>query len=112
MEINRGGVFLTKLAQPDAQVTKTRPVLVISNDIANQHSGTVTVLPVTSRNLAKVYPFEIMLPQGAGNLSKASKVKTDQIRTIDRSKILKFVGAIEEKTMMEIEKALKIHLAL
>ena len=112
MEINRGGIFLTKLAQPDTRVTKTRPVLVISNDIANQHSGTVTVLPITSRNLVNVYPFEIVLPQGAGNLSKASKVKTDQIRTIDRCNIIKFIGALEEKTMMEIEQALKIHLSL
>ena len=112
MKINRGEIFLTKLAQPNKGVMKTRPVLVISNDIANQHSGTVTVLPITSRNLAKIYPFEIVLPQGAGNISKLSKVKTDQIRTIDRSNMVKFVGAVDEKTIQDIESALKIHLAL
>jgi mRNA interferase MazF len=112
MKIDRGGIFLTRTAQPDKGVMKTRPVLVISNNIANEHSGTITVLPITSRNLAKVYPFEIELPKGFGNLSRASKLKTDQIRTIDRSSIVKFVGAVEEKTMLAVESALKIHLAL
>jgi mRNA interferase MazF len=112
MEINRGGIFLTRMAQPDNGVMKTRPVLVISNDIANQHSGTVTVLPITSRNLANIYPFEIELSRGSANLSKTSKVKTDQIRTIDRSNLIKFVGAIEEKKLMEIESALKVHLGI
>jgi mRNA interferase MazF len=112
MEISRGGIFLTRLPQTDTRVTRTRPVLVISNNIGNQHSGTVTVLPITGRNLENIYPFEIVLPQDAGNLSKISKVKTDQIRTIDRSNIIKYLGSVNGTLMLEIEKALKIHLAL
>jgi mRNA interferase MazF len=112
MKINRGDVFLTKLARPNKGVMKTRPVLVISNDIANQHSGTVTVLPITSRNMATIFPFEVELSGGVGNLLNTAKVKTDQIRTIDRSNIIKFLGTIDEKKLMAIESALKIHLAL
>ena len=112
MKINRGEIFLTKLSQKKPRITKTRPVLVISNDISNQHSGTVTVLPITSRNLSSVYPFEVVLPQGTGNLSKASKIKTDQVRTLERSSIIKYVGTVEKKVMAAVESALKIHLGL
>jgi mRNA interferase MazF len=112
MKIKRGEIFLTRLTQKDPGVTKTRPVLVVSNDISNQHSGTVTVIPITARNFSSVYPFEVLLPKGAGNLSKDSKVKTDQIRTLDRSKIIKHIGTVEDSIMKAVEAALKIHLSL
>jgi mRNA interferase MazF len=48
-------------------------VAVISNDKNNEFSGTVTVLPITSKNLRKIYPFEVLLGKGTGNLPKNSK---------------------------------------
>ena len=61
------------------EISKTRPVLVVSNNINNRYAGTVTVLPITSKKLNKMYPFELLLPKGTGNLPKDSKVKADQI---------------------------------
>lgn len=112
MPIKRGEIYLTRLAGKIPGVTRTRLVLVISNDIGNRHSGTITVLPMSSQNLSQTYPFEVVLPKGAGNLSRASKVKTDQIRTLDRSNIIKYLGTVEKAFLLEIEKALRIHLAL
>lgn len=112
MKINRGDIFLTQLSPKDKGVTRTRPVLVISNDISNQHSGTVTVLPITARKLSALYPFEVDLPPGTGSFSKASKIKTDQIRTLERSKIIKFLGKLDEEIMTAVESALKVHLSL
>ncbi len=113
MNIKRGGIYLAALDHAiSKEISKTRPVFVISNDKNNEFSGTVTVLPITSKNIDKIYPFEILLPQGAGNLPKKSKIKADQIRTLDKIRLIKFIGSLENKEIAWIEKAVKIHLNL
>ncbi len=113
MNIKRGGFYLAALDPViGREISKTRPVLVVSNDKNNEFSGTVTVIPITSKNLQKIYPFEVLLTKGTGNLPKNSKVKADQIRTLDKSRIVKFIGTLEKGEMDQIDKAMKIHLAL
>ena len=113
MNIERGWVYLAALDPTVGdEISKTRPVIVISNDQNNQFSTTITVLPVTSAKLDKIYPFEVFLPTGEANLPKNSKVKTDQARTLDRSRFLKTIGELCKSRITEIEEALKIHLAL
>lgn len=74
MNISRGDIFLAGLDPVIGhEISKTRPVIVVSNDIGNQYSGTVTVIPVTSKNLSKIYPFEIYLPREESLLKKNSK---------------------------------------
>ena len=113
MTINRSEIHLASLDPTiGREISKTRPVVIISNDINNRFSGTITVLPITSMNLEKIYPFEVKLPKGAGNLPKDSKVKADQIRTLDKHRIKKAIGMLDDKSMARIETALKIHLGL
>ena len=85
--------------------------MVVSNDKNNAFSGTVTVLPITSKNLRKIYPFEVFLAKGEANLPKNSKVKADQIRTLDKSRLVKFIGTLDENQIEQIDNATKIHLA-
>ncbi|NIR51125.1 type II toxin-antitoxin system PemK/MazF family toxin [candidate division KSB1 bacterium] len=111
--MRRGGIYVASLDPIiGREISKTRPVLVISNDINNRFSGTVTVLPITSKKLAKVHPFEVFLPKGSGNLPKDSKVKADQIRTLDRSRFVSHLGLLQARKMIEVERAVKIHLEL
>mgnify|MGYP001040630860 FL=1 len=113
MNIKRGEIYLATLDPVvGKEISKTRPVVVISNDKNNEFSATVTVLPLTSRSLQKIYPFEVFLPKGAGNLPKDSKVKADQIRTLDKSRLLTLIGKLEGEEIIQIEKAMKIHLEL
>jgi mRNA interferase MazF len=113
MTINRGEIHLAALDPAIGQeIAKTRPVVVVSNDINNRYSGTITVLPITSKNLQKVYPFEAKLPKGSGNLPKDSKAKADQVRTLDKRRLIKRIGILNDEEMNEIETALKIHLGL
>ena len=113
MNIKRGEIYLAVLDPVmGKEISKTRPVVVISNDKNNEFSATVTILPLTSRNLQKIYPFEVFLPKGAGNLPKDSRVKADQIRTLDRSRLLTLVGKLKREVIIQIEKAMKIHLGL
>ncbi len=113
MSIKRGEIYLASLDPVmGKEISKTRPVVVISNDKNNEFSATVTILPLTSRNLGKIYPFEVFLPRGVGNLPKDSKVKADQIRTLDKSRLLTLIGKLGREELTQIEKAVKIHLEL
>jgi len=113
MNIRRGGIYLAALDPVvGREISKTRPALVVSNDKNNEFSATVTILPITSKNLQKIYPFEVFLAKGAGNLPKNSKIKADQIRTLDKRRIVKFIGTLEKREIGLIDKAIKIHLAL
>jgi len=113
MNIRRGEIYLAVLDPVvGKEISKTRPVVIISNDKNNQFSGTVTILPITSQNLEKIYPFEVFLAKGSGSLPKDSKVKADQIRTIDRTRILTRIGRLRANEIAEIEEAIKIHLDL
>jgi mRNA interferase MazF len=67
-------------------------------------------LPITSKKLHKIYPFEVLLPKGSGNLPKDSKLKADQIRTLDKARIISELGFVKMAVMAEAEKAVKIHL--
>lgn len=112
MRIRRGDVLLAALDPVGGrEIAKTRPVLVVSNDLNNQHSGTLTVLPVTS-SLNKIYPFEVFLPRGLANLPKDSKIKADQIRTLDRTRLVKLIGSLDAATMAAVDNAMRLHLAL
>jgi mRNA interferase MazF len=112
-DIKRGEIHLAALDPTlGREIAKTRPVVIISNDIGNKYSGTVTILPVTSKKLEKIYPFESKLDKGTANLPKTSKVKTDQIRTIDKQRIVKRIGVLDEEQIACIENALKVHIGL
>jgi mRNA interferase MazF len=113
MNIKRGGIYLAALDPViGREISKTRPVAIVSNNKNNEFSGTVTILPITSKNIQKIYPFEVFIAKGIGNLPKNSKVKADQIRTLDKSKIVKFLGVLEKNEMDLIGKAMLIHLDL
>lgn len=113
MTIKRGEIHLAALDPTiGREISKTRPVVIVSNNVNNQFSGTVTVLPITSKNLKKTYPFEVKLPKGAGNLPKTSKVKADQIRTLDKRRIIKRIGILSDEDMVCIDIAMKIHLGM
>ena len=113
MNIKRGEIYLAALDPTlGREISKTRPVVIVSNDKNNAFSGTVTILPISSQNLDKLYPFETHLPKGTGNLPKNSKLKADQIRTIDRARIVKHIGALSSTEMKEVEKAIRLQLDL
>ncbi|MCD4744336.1 MAG: type II toxin-antitoxin system PemK/MazF family toxin [Desulfobacteraceae bacterium] len=111
MNIKRGEIFLAALDPVVGhEIAKTRPVIIVSNNISNQYSGTVSIIPITSKKLSKIYPFEVHLPKETSRLKKNSKAKTDQVRTIDKARLIKPIGQLNNKLMKNIDIAIKIHL--
>jgi mRNA interferase MazF len=112
MSIKKGEVYIATLDPTiGGEIKKTRPVVVVSNNINNKYNKTVSILPITS-NTEKVYPFEVYVGKGIGNLPKDSKIKADQIRTIDKSRLIKLVGNLPKDYLTQIDIALKIHLEI
>jgi len=110
--MKRGEIYWANLDPTiGSEISKTRPVLLVSNDINNEVSETVTVLPITSQT-GKVYPYEVILSSKEINLPTDSKVKANQIRTISKRRIGNNIGAISSITMSAVEKAIAIHLDL
>jgi mRNA interferase MazF len=112
MNIKRGEIWLANLDPTiGSEIRKTRPVVIVSNDTNNTYNNVITVLPITS-NTSKVFSFEVLMPKGAGNLPKDSKAKADQVRTLDKSRLVKLIGTLQKSYMILIDNALKLHLAL
>jgi len=110
--ILRGQIYLVQLDPAIGfEIKKTRPALIVSNDVNNQFSDTVTVLPLTSQTKV-IHPFEVLLPVGAGGLKVASKANANQIRTVDKKRLSTspLGSPIDAKLLYRINKAIKIHL--
>jgi len=94
-----------------AEIKKRRQAVIISNDINNQYSRTVTILPVTDKG-KKIYPFEVRLQPRGTDLTKESKIKCQQIRTVDKQRIVARLGALDHDQVMQVERALRVHLEI
>jgi mRNA interferase MazF len=93
-----------------AETGKRRPALVVSNDINNEFSQTVTILPITSQPAKKQYPFEVLVLKDVSGLNTDSRIKANQVRTVDKRRLVNFIGSLPSEYFPKVEKALKIHL--
>jgi mRNA interferase MazF len=108
----RGEVWLVALDPVlGAEIGKTRPALVLSNDRNNELADTVTVLPVTSK-AERVFPFEWFIPAGIAGLSLDSKAKANQVRTVAKERLIKRLGRLDDEAMAGVERAVQIHLGI
>ena len=81
---------------------RTRPVLVISDEEINRILPVVNVLPITSRKPNRqIYPNEVLISSGIGGLSVESIILCYQIRTLDKRRLKKNLGAIGELGIQE-----------
>ena len=92
------------------EIAKTRPCLIVSNDIGNQFSGRVTVAPLTSSGLHRIYPFEVRVPAGEGGLAQDSKVTLDSIRSVDNRRLGRRIGALGSNLMRDVNRAIRLSL--
>lgn len=95
-----------------SEIAKTRPAVIISNDIGNQYSARVIVAPVTSGGRARVYPFEVLVQAGESGLAQDSKVLLDQIRTVDKARLRQRIGALPTVRLLAVDQAIRLSLAV
>ena len=95
-----------------AEIKKTRPALIIQNDVANRWSPVTIVAAISSRPDAPVYPADVPVDPPEGSLSAPSVVLLNQIRTIDRRRLVRRLGRLRAETMKLVDRALQISLGL
>ena len=62
--------------------------------------------------LGRVYPFEVLIPAGESALPHDSKVVLDQIRTLDKSRLGRRIGALSAERMQDVDRAIQVSLGL
>jgi len=115
--IRRGDIVTVNLDPAvGSEARKARPAVVVSNDIANVTAarlgrGVITVVPVTS-NIARIYPFQVLLLASQTGLARDSKAQAEQVRSVAVERIGTRMGRLPAAVMRELDDALGVHLSL
>ena len=111
-KIYRGDIYLANLnPYKGSEQGGKRPVIIIQNDVGNHYSPTVIVTAVTSRFFKKrALPTHV--PLDNEELEKNSLALLEQIRTIDKSRLIRKIGRVPEGKMKEIGAAIHVSLDL
>ncbi len=104
MVVLKKEVWLTILEPTiGSEINKTRPCVVISPDIANKYKDSVIIVPLTSTK--RNYPSRV----DCEFKNKEGQIVIDQIRTIDKSRLVKKLGTIDDETSDKVYEIIKIY---
>jgi len=90
---------------------KVRPAVIIQNDVANKYSPVLIVAAITS-NPRALHPTDVEVFAPEGGLRKDSKVMLNQIRTVDKIRVIDRLGSLSGETMGKVDEAIKVSLGL
>jgi Growth inhibitor len=108
-EVRRGEIYYAKLNPVrGSEQGKTRPVLILQNDVGNHYSSTTIVAAITGRRKRHCFPTHV--PIKINGLKPSSVIMLEQIRTIDKSRILGYVGRADDRTMASVNTAISVSL--
>ena len=112
-EVKRGDIWLVNLDPTVGhEIKKSRPAVIIQNDLGNKYSPLTIIAPITSQGIEKAYPIEVIVDKKSSGLEKTSKVLLNQIRAIDKRRLIKRLGKIDYETMAKVDASIKISLGL
>jgi mRNA interferase MazF len=107
----RGEVYLVRLDPTiGVEIKKTRPAVVVQNDISNRFTASTIVVPLTSRARDRLYPTEALVPRGEGGLRADSIAVTRQLRVVDKRRLVRRLGTLAPQTMRAVDQALLVTL--
>ncbi len=115
--MRRGDIYLVDLEPARGnEANKRRPVVIVSNDGANQMAevigrGVITVVPVTS-TIDRIYEFQVLLSALETGLSNDSKAQAEQVRSVSIDRLGPVVGKVRGASLQRLDDALRLHLGL
>ncbi|MEK6606324.1 MAG: type II toxin-antitoxin system PemK/MazF family toxin [Myxococcota bacterium] len=96
-----------------AEARKVRTCVVVSNDLANRHGSTLTVVPTLSYSAERATrPFMVDLRKPRSNMDAPRVANASLVATYDRSRIASRAGRVAADTLKALDRALAVHLAL
>lgn len=113
MQIKRGDMFYADLSPViGSEQGGIRPVLIIQNDLGNKYSPTVIAAAITSKTGKTKLPTHIEINSSLSGLKNKSVVLTEQIRTIDKSRLKERIGHIDDESINKVNNALGVSFGL
>ncbi len=109
----RGDIYLVHF-DPSVghEIQKTRPAVIIQNDVSNQYSPITIVAAISSQFSDPPFPREVLIEPQESGLPKRSAVIVNQIRSVDRRRLAKKMGRLSGQSIRRLDEALRISLGL
>jgi mRNA interferase MazF len=113
-KIKKGDIVLVNLNPVQgSEAGRTRPCVIIQNDIGNQYAATTIIAIVTSqKDISREYPTDVWISKEESALDLDSIIQCDQIRTIDKKRIIKKIGHLSQSIMKKVNRAILVSLDL
>jgi mRNA interferase MazF len=113
VKIKRGDIVLCDLNPvKGTEQAGIRPVVIIQINRANLVSPHTIIAPCTSKIRRALLPSHVFISEGNGGLNKDSVILCEQIRVIDKSRIIKVLGNLDREYIEQLDKALSVILGL
>lgn len=109
----RGEIYLVNFDRAiGSEIRKTRPSVIIQNDIGNRYSPVTIVAAITSQKGERLYPTEVPVSAKASGIPHDSIVVLNQIRTVDKNRLAEKIGTVPAETLRAINRALAVSIGL
>lgn len=111
--VKRGDVFFADLSPVvGSEQGGQRPVLIVQNDVGNKYSPTVIVAAITAKITKAKLPTHVEIHKEDVGLIKDSVVLLEQVRTIDKRRLIQKLGSLSPELMAQVDVALMVSLGL
>ena len=109
----RGEIYLVNFDPTVGyEIRKTRPAVVIQNDISNRYSPITIVAAISSQFSDPPFPREVVITPAESSLAQPSAVLVNQIRSVDRRRLGRRLGQLSQSSLKRLDEALQISLGL
>lgn len=109
----RGGIYAVTIPHAEGHGPEVCPCLVISNNISNEFSPVVTIIPLLFSGLEKIYEFETLLPASGSGLTQDAKISSHILITIDKTNVVgERLGFVTRTIMTQVDKTLRLQLGI
>lgn len=111
--IRRGDIYYADLSPvTGSEQGGIRPVLIIQNNIGNKYSPTLIAAAITGHYKNEDHPTHVLLPAVACGLRQDSTVLLEQLRTLDRTRMGRYIGSISKEMLRKVDAALRVSIGL
>lgn len=109
--MKRGDIYMAELDPVvGSEQGGRRPVLIIQNDQGNRYAPTVIVILLTTSRKKAELPTHVRVVGGEGGLWHDSIVLCEQVRTLEKTRLTRYLGALPQRSVQAVERALSISL--
>lgn len=113
MMVKRGDIYYADLSPVvGSEQGGIRPVLIVQNDVGNKYSPTVIAAAITSQKDKTKLPTHIRVNADGSGLTRDSIVLLEQVRTIDKQRLMEKMGRLDDASMSRIDRALSVSFGL